>query len=59
MEEFMDHPLYLAMVIAVIGGFGCVLGFVSFEETRARRRAEKEVASSNAKKVSGEVAFSK
>jgi len=55
----MDHPLYLAMVIAVIGGFGCVLGFVSFEETRARRRAEKEVASSHAKKVSGEVAFSK
>jgi hypothetical protein len=38
----MDHPLYLAMVIAVLTLFGCVLGFASFEETRARRRVEKK-----------------
>ena len=55
----MDHPLYLAIVIGTISLFGCVLGFVSFEETRARRKAEKKVAASHGKKVSGDVAFSK
>ena len=34
----MDHPFYLALVIGALSLFGCVLGFVSFEQTRADRR---------------------
>jgi hypothetical protein len=55
----MDHPLYLAMVIAVFILFGCVLGYVSFEETRARHKAEREGTRPHPEKVSGGAPFSK
>ena len=42
----MDHPLYLALVIATMTLFGCVLGFASFEETRARRKSQKKAVAS-------------
>jgi hypothetical protein len=47
------------MVIAVFCLFGCVLGFVSFEETRTRRKANKKIAPSRPEKISGETVFSK
>jgi hypothetical protein len=49
----MDHPFFLAIVILSFALFGCVLGFVSFEETRARRKAQKsQVAAPNREVVS-------
>lgn len=38
----MDHPWFLALVIFGLTLFGCVVGFASYEETRARRRAERD-----------------
>jgi hypothetical protein len=55
----LDHPFYLAMVIAVFCSFGCVLGFVSFEETRTRRKASAKIGHSHPEKASGEIVFSK
>jgi len=55
----MDHPLYLAIVIGGISLLGCVLGFASFEETRARHKAKKEVTPPHPEKVSGDSTFSK
>jgi hypothetical protein len=34
----MENAWYLVMVIAVFSGFGLVLGFVSWEETRMRKK---------------------
>jgi len=53
----MDHPLYLALVIGTFLLFGCVLGFVSFEESRARRRKARkpEAVTSKREVTSGNV----
>jgi hypothetical protein len=53
----MDHPLFLATVIATFVLFGCVLGFASFEESRARRRKalKPQAAAPKREAVSGNV----
>jgi len=54
----MDHPWFLVLVIFCLTLFAAVVGFASWEETRARRKAEKiakrDATLPQSKNVSGE-----
>ena len=56
----MENAWYLVMVIAVFSAFGATLGFVSWEDSRARRkRAAAAKASVPAKSSTHSEAFAK